>query len=157
MKSNYLLPTCFKKTGWFLAIPFTLLALLALSSSSYFPTLNCPQLAIAVDNFGHTEYFQIVQTNIITTITLVGLVVALIFIAFSREKIEDEYISKIRERSLVWSVVANYIVLCAASVFLFEMAFLSFVFINMYLLLIIFICKFNYELYKFKKSAENEQ
>lgn len=151
------MPSCFKKTGWFLSIPFTGLALLALFSSSYYPTLNCPQLAIAVNNFGYTEYFQIVQTNLINTITLVGLVMALICIAFSREKIEDEYISKILERSLVWSVIANYIVLCAASIFLFELAFLSFVFINMYLLLIIFICKFNYELYRFKKSAENEQ
>lgn len=156
MKNNYLLPPFFKKIGWFLLVPFGILALMALFDF-YFPYLQCKQFAIAVNLVNETEYFKIVDVNILTTITLIGFIVSLLFVSFSREKIEDEYISKIREKSLVWAVITNYIILGLAVLFLFEFAFLTFVFINMYSILILFIAKFNWALHLFKNSVTDEE
>lgn len=156
MKNNYLLPACFKKIGLYASIPFGLLSIMLLIDSNYVPAIICKQFAIATD-FYKSEWFTLVNADIVVTFTIIGLALSLLFIAFAREKVEDEYISHIREKSLVWAVLINYGVLCLATLFLFEFAFMTFAFVNLYVLLILFIGKFNYELYQFKKSVRDEE
>jgi hypothetical protein len=54
------------------------------------------------------HFIGIVNNNILNEILGVVIILSLLVVAFSKEKSEDEYISKIRLESLVWSVYLNY-------------------------------------------------
>jgi hypothetical protein len=81
----------------------------------------------------------------------------LLFLGFSQEKIEDEYITKIREKCLVWAIIFNSIIFMIANLLLFRMIYLNFMVIYCDFFLITFIIKFNYELYRFNKSVKYEE
>lgn len=139
MKNTYLLPRYFKKIGWSLFIPFGILSLFLMIDDR--DLLN--------------EWIPTFRDWGITAIIIVDAV-ALIFIAFAKETLEDECISKIRESSLVWSVIINYLILIIGALLFYDFAFLYYLYINIYGVLLIFICKFNYELYRFKKIENND-
>ncbi len=74
------------------------------------------------------------------------VMVALALIAFSEEKEEDEWVTKIRLESLQWSIYANYILLILAILFVYDIYFFEALVYNMYTILILFILRFNYVL-----------
>ena len=80
---------------------------------------------------------------------VLGLTVSLIFIAFSRERDEDECIAEIRMHSLVWAIIVNYALLIVATFLIYDIAYLYFIDINTVLFL--FIIKYNIALYKFRR------
>lgn len=104
--------------------------------------------------FQTAEYFKWIDVNIIMNLGLIGLLLSLMFMAFAREKIEDEFVTKIREQSLVQAVMINYALLFFVILFVFEVDFLYCVFANMYTILIIFVIKFNIAIHKSKKNVE---
>ena len=79
------------------------------------------------------------------------------FIAFSKEKNEDEFINKIRLDSLVWATYVNYIVLIISTIFVYEFTYLWVMIINMLTTLIFFIIRFNWQLIKLKKAMSHEE
>lgn len=78
---------------------------------------------------------------------------ALLLISYSREKDEDEYISRLRLESLQIAVITNYILLLIASLIWHWLDFLAVMMYNMFTILIIFIIRFHYLLYRQKKAA----
>jgi hypothetical protein len=84
-----------------------------------------------------------------------GLAVGLLMIAFAREKIEDEFIMTLRLQSLQWAVFANAAILLLANWIFYEDHFLSVMIYNMLTVLIIFILRFHYVLYR-KKSPSKD-
>jgi hypothetical protein len=79
------------------------------------------------------------------------------FVGFSKEKREDEFIEKIRLSSLLWAVWVNYGLLTLGFLFFFNMAFIYVMVYNMFTVLIIFIVRFNYILYKNNKTVLDEK
>ena len=82
---------------------------------------------------------------------VLGLTVSLIFIAFSRERDEDECIAEIRVHSLVWAIIVNYALLIVATFLIYDIAYLYFIDINIFTVLFLFIIKYNIALYKFRR------
>ena len=82
---------------------------------------------------------------------VLGLTVSLIFIAFSRERDEDECIAEIRMHSLVWAIIVNYALLIVATFLIYDIAYLYFIDINIFTVLFLFIIKYNIALYKFRR------
>jgi len=80
-----------------------------------------------------------------------------LLVAFSKEESEDEYISKIRLESLVWAVYFNYAILLISSLFIFDFAFLWVMIFNMFTILLFFIIRFNWQIYKLKKFVHYEE
>jgi uncharacterized membrane protein len=78
-------------------------------------------------------------------------------VGFSKEKNEDEFITNLRQSSLYWAVIVNYILLLFAFVFLYGIAFLNVMLYNMFTILIIFIVRFNYVLYRTSKWKPDEK
>jgi len=152
MKVNYLFPNKYKKIGWLLLIPSAIisLAILTLGYEPDFLDFNVP--TIFNDNF-----FGIVKNNILNEIWGVLLIISSLLVAFSKEKSEDEYISKIRLESLVWAVYVNYAILLISFLFIFDLAFLWIMIFNMFTVLVFFIIRFYWQLSKFKKSAGYEK
>jgi hypothetical protein len=88
-------------------------------------------------------------------IALTGMIVGLLFIAFSREKEEDEFINKIRLESLQWSILINYILLLIATWTFYNFDFFDVMVYNMLTILVIFILRFHIMLWRNNYSAKH--
>jgi len=158
MKTNFLLPNRFKKTGWFFFITGIILGIIYLTIQDKPDFLNFKVFAIANQGFlPPATFFTITHTNIFDEIIALLLIIGTVFIAMSKEKTEDEYISKIRLESLVWATYVNYAILILAIIFVYNLAFLWVMVFNMFTLLLFFLIRFNLVLYKSKKMMRDEK
>lgn len=162
MKTNYLLPNHFKLIGWIILIPSLILGILFLIFKFEPNFLNIKLFAFfAEESIGFfstsKEYFTFVKTNALDEIIALSLIISALFVAFSKEKDEDEFISKIRLESLVWATYVNYAILFFSIIFIFGMPFFWVMVCNMFTILIFFIIRFNWLIYKSKKIVKNEK
>lgn len=158
MKSNYLFPNQFKKIGWIVLIIGLALGVLFLISPTDINFFNIKVFAIAGQPiFGKSAIFSIYKNNTLNELVGLFIMTGLLFIAFSKEKSEDEFISKIRLESLVWATYVNYVVLGLALLFIYDLKFLWVFVFNMFTILIFFIIHFNWSLYKSKKQLKDEE
>ncbi|MDX9696836.1 MAG: hypothetical protein RBT49_13685 [Bacteroidales bacterium] len=158
MKTNYLFSSKFKKIGWFLFVTGIILGLIYFIYQSEPTFLNVNVFAIAEQSlFSKTSFFSITKTNLFDEIIGLFLIIGSIFIAFSKEKSEDEFISKIRLESLVWATYINYAILTLTIIFVYDLVFFWVLVFNMFTILIFFIIRFNWALYKSKTQLQNEE
>lgn len=107
--------------------------------------------------FPNSKVFSLIPFGIMNNddwgdeLIVLGLTVSLIFIAFSRERDEDECIAEIRMHSLVWAIIVNYALLIVATFLIYDIAYLYFIDINIFTVLFLFIIKYNIALYKFRR------
>jgi len=78
-------------------------------------------------------------------------------VSFSKEKNEDEFIAEIRLSSLLWAVCVSYTLLLVAFLFVYGSPFFEVMIYNMFTVLIIFIVRFNYILYKNTRTVSDEK
>jgi len=159
MKTNYLFPYRFKRIGWFLFVPGIILGIIFLMDQSNFKFLNVTVFSLAHHTLfgGSTEFFTFFKTNIFDEIIGLLLLIGALLIAFSKEKSEDEFISKIRLESLVWATYINYSILILTIIFIYDMAFFWVLVFNMFTILIFFIIRFNWVIYKSKNQIQDEE
>ena len=148
MDNKLLLPHRYKIVGWVLALLF-----LALGIAVYFFELSVPALTLDLKRDGK-GIFEVI--NFTDEIALTGLIVSLFFIAFAREKNEDEFITHNRLESWQWAVLINYILLLLATWLVHGFHFIDVMMYNMLTILIIFIIRFHYVLYKTRAFKEND-
>ena len=108
-------------------------------------------------SFLSSPAFEWSKNNIADELASVLLIIGGILVSFSKTKDEDEYISTIRIESLIWSVYVNYGILILAIVFVFDMEFFSVLIYNMFTVLLFFMLRFHYVLYKSKKAIGYEE
>lgn len=101
-------------------------------------------------------FFDLGKTNYLFTVRCLLSIVSGILISFSKEKVEDEFISSLRLSSWMWAVFVNYVFLALSVVFVYDIEFLSVVFYNMFTTLLIFILRFNILLWRYSTRNENE-
>lgn len=156
MATKLLFPNSFKSIGWILFIPACILMIVS-SMGITMPELNGKVFAIFSDQlFGDKVFFDFVEVNLLPTITGICFLLGGIFIAFSKVKNEDEYISELRLSSLLWAVYVNYVLLLLALIFIYNISFLTVMMYNMFTILIIFIIRFHFILYRSSKLSGNE-
>ncbi|MDD2560112.1 MAG: hypothetical protein PHE04_05530 [Bacteroidales bacterium] len=152
MKKSYLFPPVFKWIGWSIFPLFFAMGVAFLFFDYAFFDLNCKVLALVDDG----KNFKLMNNDIYEEITIIGLIVSMIFIAFSKEKDEDECIAQIRMQSLVWSILIGSVLLILATVFVYGFAYATVAFLNMFLILFLFVIKFNIELHKFRRTGRDQ-
>jgi len=158
MKTNFLLPNRYKKLGWLLFISGILFGMAFLIYQSDISLFNIKVFAIAEKTiFSDTNFFSISGNNVLDEIASILIIIGTLFIAFSKEKSEDEFISKIRLESLVWATYINYAILLLAIIFVYEMTFLWVLVFNMFTLLVFFLVRFNWAIYKSKNQISDEE
>ncbi|MDR6301136.1 hypothetical protein [Mesonia maritima] len=163
MKTNYLLPNAFKKIGWVLFSVGIISGLYSIFVNESPALFDAKVFAFLVDKFTltigskNTEFFTIYENNIFDELICILLIVGGIFVAFSKQRIEDEFISKIRVESLIWATYCNYIILLLAILFVYGVSFFSIMIFNMFTVLMFFIIRFNWAYFKLKKTANNEE
>ena len=156
MKTKFLFPNQFKLAGWLLLIPSAIIGMLIIFYDFELKFLDSEVFAIYSGgiNFmgGSNTIFGFEKNNITDEIFGILFLIGAIFVAFSKEKKEDEFISKTRLESLLWATYMNYAVLIFCFLFFFGTGFFIVMIFNMYTILIFFIIRFNYILYKTRKS-----
>lgn len=151
MKNEFYFPNKYKRIGvvFFLAALTTWILILAgVLEESLF---KAPVLTIYEDNLmGEKGFFHIIQNEIFDELIGVLALIGLVFIGFSKEKQEDEFVQKIRLNALKWAVFVNYGLLLFAMVFIYGMIFLDVMLYNMFTVLVIYILRFHYLMYRFR-------
>lgn len=158
MKSRFLFSHKYKPLGWFLFFIGIILGIILLLNDFDIPNweLNVFPL-ISEDSIFSGPAFQWSTNNIADELASILLIIGGVLISFSKTKDEDEYISKIRMESLIWATYINYAVLILAILFVFDMSFFNVMIYNMFTILLIFILRFHYVLYKTKNAIGNEE
>lgn len=157
MSTKLLFPHSFKIIGWILLIPSFVLTIL-FSFELISSELNATVFAFFSDElFGKSRIFQFIEVDILPTIVGICFIIGGLFVAFSKLKVEDEYISDLRLSSLLWAVYVNYALLLLAFIFVYNMPFLTVMLYNMFTVLIIFIIRFHFILYTTSKQLANEK
>ncbi|MBC7398453.1 MAG: hypothetical protein H7289_00805 [Mucilaginibacter sp.] len=89
-----------------------------------------------------------------------AIFVALLFIGFSKEKIEDENIAQMRLESLQWAVITNYIVLfyCFLSEWLMgNNTILTVMLLNLLTPIVFFIIRFRWKIWQLNRLSNTEE
>ena len=150
MKSK-LLPHTYKKIGWFLLLPAFVAGVFFLSKSNF---TDGPEI-ITFGYFGdellggqkkpaiRIDDIQVIP-NVISVLFLIGG----LFVMFSKEKKEDEYINQIRLNSFQYSVFLNYILLFICILFVHGIPFFHVMVYNLFTVILIYILRFQFLIYK---------
>lgn len=144
MKKRLLLPHGCRTIGYLLLVPFLALGIAYMAGDYTIPWLEYHRTPKGALDF--------MNTNFTDELATIGVIISLILIAFSKEKIEDEAIQFFRLEALQWAVYANYLVLILAVLFCYGGLFFTVMTINLFTVLIIFIARFRYVLYQYNKS-----
>ncbi len=154
MKAKFLFPYQYKLIGWMITILILIIWLFGVISGSQYDffTITLPFKYALQDSFN-------AKTNE-TTLSLgdefmvVGLITGMIMIAFSREKVEDEYVAQVRLETLQWAIYINFGLLIVATLLVYGTYYFNVMIYNMFTPLLFFIARFYYVLY-FKSKIEN--
>lgn len=158
MKSRFLFPHSWKKWGWILSAIFFAIGF----AYSILPVhYEIPWLVATV--YQHQMFgpdgsrWAWSRVNLTATIAGAGLIAGLMLVAFSKVKTEDEFTSRIRLDSLQWAVYINYGLLLLAFLLLYGDPFLSVLLYNLFTILVIFIIRFHWILYRQKRLLQDEK
>ena len=167
--SQYLFPHKLRLVGWVLIAVSAILLVLCtnvfglLNSKFDLIDMSVPFPALYSDVFSRAfveidgnndsrNWFTIVDASVFTTFMPSLFLLGALFVCFSKERVEDELICKIREHSLVWSTMFTFFLLIFCTLFFYGIIFLYIKRFIIDLYLIIFYCKFRFELYKINRE-----
>ncbi|MBN9352202.1 MAG: hypothetical protein J0H55_16100 [Chitinophagaceae bacterium] len=158
MQNKLLLPHKWKRIGWIILIPSFVFGLYLIIFGIENVHLNARTFAILdIEILKDTKIFSFISTNISATIAGSLFITGSLLVGFSKEKVEDEFISNLRLTSLLWAVLVNYILLLFAFLFIYGLPFFDVMVYNCFTILIFFIVRFNYVLYRNFKKAGREK
>ncbi len=159
MKSIYLFPNKLKIPA--LVIFIISLFLIILQYSGIKTEINTIVFAFVSDTFteiSNNTYFGFVKEDIYNEILDCSFFISGIILAFSKEKIEDEMITLIRLKSLVYSTYFIFTLLILSEIFIYGLSFLNVIMGFLYFFVILANLFYYTKLFIYKKqfSYENE-
>ncbi|MDR1725997.1 MAG: hypothetical protein LBR28_06380 [Bacteroidales bacterium] len=171
MKKTYLFPTGFEKVGWIITILSVVWIILngilgTIEISMVLPALiyggNFSAPSEGLIKIGEDVYLLgLAKTDFNATLFPVIFITGMLFVGFAKQKIEDEMISHLRQRSLVWSIIVSYSFYALITLLVYGHYFLYAYVYGIYLFLIFFIIKFKIDLFRLKrevcKCKDNEE
>ena len=164
MKTNFLFPHKFRLIGWILLIPSVVLGYMVIFNDFEFSFLNIKVMSLLPTGFDATPgitpvtspLWEIINNNFTQELAGILFIVSAIFVAFSKEKKEDEYIAKIRLESLLWATYVTFVIHILCLLFFYDFTYFRSMIINMFTLLIVFIVRYNFIIYR-SKFISNEE
>lgn len=153
MKTHFLLPRYFMYIG----IMLTTFSIIWYGLDDYLNNLNIMnelnfKIPVVYDN---GKWFTIIENDvegeIWTIITLIGF----FFIAFAKEKTEDEMINNIRLRSFMIAIICQIVIQILAELLLFHNEYFTFYRLERFIILPIYIIVF--QAYKLKIKLSHEE
>ena len=148
MNKMLLLPHSFKRIGWVLFIPTLLLGVLM-----YFDGFNGFPSFLLPDSFAPARDFSRLWNNIV----IIGVLLGVLFIGCSRERIEDELIARIRLNALLAALYVTVGVSVLSALVLYDFAYINFMIFNLCLLPVLFLVIERVMLWRLGKEAAHEE
>jgi hypothetical protein len=149
MKKNYLFPHQFRMIGWVLAI-------VAVVGYLCLPEFQFKMPSLYFDTFFDDEneggFFRMARTNSLS-IAMVLLTIGLLFIGFSKEKVEDEFVQYLRAQSLIWATYITAALFIVATLLIYGITYIYVPYLVFFVFLILFIIKFRIEVHRFNKGG----
>ncbi|OYT10956.1 MAG: hypothetical protein B6I18_06365 [Bacteroidetes bacterium 4572_112] len=152
MNQNFLFPHSYKK-------PALIVLIICILFSIYLSVFGSEPdfLNFNIGEKMRGDELKVITRNFAFTIDGILLIISSIVYGFSKEKVEDEYIQKIRLESLVWAVYINYALVIITFLILYDISFLYVMVYNLFTVLIIFNIKFYISKTKLNKSLSDEE
>jgi hypothetical protein len=154
MDTKLLLPNRFKRIGWLLFVPCLILTVFSIlqlfPSLSFFDgehilsqwtTIKVPEKGTLAALFDETS--NDLAGEILMTLTAIGF----FFLAFSRERTDDEWIMKVRLESLLWAFYAHLGGFLLSVWFTYSLSFYAFISWNMLTTPLVFLARFHWIVY----------
>jgi len=157
MKANYLLPHKYKAFGWVLFVIVLICGGIVVFGGYDFNILKINVISIYDEGgfLGGSEgFFNIIKNSVLDELAALSIIIGGLLVGFTKEKVEDEFIYKLRNDSLVWAIIFNYLVLAFAVIFVYEFSFFHVLVFNMFTPLLFFVIRFNF--LKFKSVSDEE-
>lgn len=157
MKTNYLLPHKYKTIGWILFVMGLISGIILFIGDYEIDILQVNVLSIFNEEslFGEKPgFFKIIKNSIVDELIALTIIIGGLLVGFTKEKVEDEFIYKLRTDSLVWGLLFNCFVLIFTILFVYNFTFLHVMIFNMFTPLVFFIIRFNF--LKFKAVSHEE-
>ena len=149
MKKNYLFPHQFRMIGWVLAI-------IAVVGYLCLPEFHFKMPSLYFDTFFDDEnesgFFRMARTNTLS-LAMPVLTIGLLFIGFSKEKVEDEFVQYLRTQSLIWATYVTAALFIIATLLIYGISYLYVPFLVFFVFLILFFVKFRIEVHRANKGG----
>jgi len=140
MKRKFLFPHSWKKWGWIISVPALILLVCWLTGGLRWCVVD----------------FDTMLGGWLDEVCVTLASVGLLLISFSETECEDEYVSYIRLKSLVWSVAADYLLLIVATWCVYDLNYLYVAFASIFAVMVLFVVKFHYSLWKLRRTGNEE-
>ncbi|MEP0862479.1 MAG: hypothetical protein HRF52_13665 [Ignavibacterium sp.] len=151
MNFNFFLPHKFRFVGLILFLLGIIAAYIRFSLGIKPAVLTLPVFSL-YSSFLETKTFQIITNNISEEIVALLLLVGLLLLNFSKEKIEIEQTDKLRFRALITSVFVNSMLMILSTLFIYGFAFVNVLMLNMFSQLIIYQMIFRFLIFRNRKK-----
>lgn len=149
MDQQQLLPNRFKTPGWILLSLSLLTWIYVAVTGKEFSFLDVRTFALAsTEVLGKTNYLSMAEVNLTNTLSGSLFITGGLLVAFSKEKVEDEFIAGLRLAAFQWAVLINYLLLLVMYLFVYGIDFLTVMLFNMFTVLALFLIRFYYLLIK---------
>lgn len=96
------------------------------------------------------DYLQALKNNI----AIIGSLVGLSLVAFSREKVEDEFVMSLRADALIKALALDCVLIVLCALFIYGGEYFYYLSFSQYLVLLLYIFIFRYNMYKHLGSNE---
>ncbi|MBN8701609.1 MAG: hypothetical protein J0M08_00960 [Bacteroidetes bacterium] len=167
MKSIPLLPYRIKPVGYsllFVGLLFLLLLKLEIFPEKFF---NVTVFQVYGDgevlyigekaHLKETHWFTLIRDDFAYEILISLLIIGFFFVAFSKEKIEDEFIMRLRLNSLLTAAFMHTILIFLSNLFIYGFSFYWALTVNMFLLLLVFVIHFRVSIFIQNKKMAHEE
>ncbi len=155
MKRLILLPHTFRRIGVVIfAIGAAVGLLMTPDGYNGWPSFLLP------DDTGSPLFATLVSDSmarLLNNIAIIGLCVGSIFIACSRERVEDEMTGAVRLNALLVALYINSAVTVAAALVLYDFAFLYFMIWNIITTPLLFMVIFRWRMWRINRSTGHEE
>jgi hypothetical protein len=100
--------------------------------------------------------WEIIGDNFTQEAAGILFIVSAVFVAFSKERNEDEYIAKIRLESLMWATYTTFAIQIFCLLFFYNFTFLRSMIVNLFTILIVFIARYYFIIYRTNSRRDEE-
>ncbi|WP_373493250.1 hypothetical protein [Aquiflexum sp.] len=145
MLTKILLPHRFQMIGWIMFFP---LALLLVLNSFY----NYEFDWLTWEGFRVGGLIDSENENFTNEFSIIGTFLSLFFIAFSKEKQEDEYIQKLRLDSLLVAFYVYSLLVVIGTLVFYSTGYLQFMGFNLFSIQLAFIIRFKWVMHRQQNS-----
>ncbi len=150
---NYLFDNKYKKVSGLVFYLTSIIGLYLLLTERIFDLFTLNVYSLFSESFADLTYGggwieNGLGDEIFTTIIIISGLIN----SFSKEKIEDELISKIRLESLTMSLFISYSLVIISTFLIYNLSYMYVLVFNMFIILLLFNLIFRYRLYQHYKS-----